>query len=107
MKSAPARQAEFEGGKRLISGVSEVVDGIYADRGLRRRNELNVNLLFIYGVARAQSGSTSGEPTCERNKREEQKGAGMVDREQDSSDCKSDEAAVAKRRVARPVKRVG
>jgi hypothetical protein len=84
----------------LVARVSEAVDGINANHGLRRRDELNVNLLPFYGVAGAQSDSTSGEPISSGKKQEEQKGACVVDRKQDSPDCKSDEAAEGKPRFS-------
>ncbi len=64
MEAAAARQAELKRGEWLIAGVAELVDGVYANRGSRRGNELNSDFLFDNGVAGAERGGAAGDPIC-------------------------------------------
>ena len=85
MEAAAARQAELKRGEWLIAGVAELVDGVYANRGSRRGNELNSDFLFEDGVAGAKRGGAAGDPICGSGQERRAKNAGALNRDQSAT----------------------
>jgi hypothetical protein len=62
VKAAAAGEAQFEGGKRLIAGVAQLVVRVDVNPGIGARQKLDSDFLVLDGIARPERDGAGGNP---------------------------------------------